>query len=128
MQIKKLLKIAPVIDNVAMDYIHLKHLEQAMEVDEELADAIVYGKIALSEAHRIQEEFFPMSENSEEIVMTLLNQKFVYDEVNYSEELNYKTVRKYCDVGMLLYVAEAIADEINKLNNRIKDLLGEKVF
>lgn len=128
MPIKKFLEIAPVTDNMATDYTHLKHLEQAMEVDGELADTMIYGKMALSEAHRIQEEFFPMSENSEEIVMTLLNQKFVYDGVNYSEELNYKTVRKYCDVGMLLYVAEATADEINKLNNRINDLLGEKVF
>ena len=128
MHIKELLEIAPMIDNLAADYIHLKNLEQEMKKNKEIANIMSYGNIALSEARRIQEEFFPMSDNSEEIVMTLLNQKFVYDKVDYSDELADKSILSYCDIGLLLYISDSISDEITILNKMINDLEAEKVF
>lgn len=128
MQIKGLLEFAPTIDNLTADYIHLKNLEQEIKRHKGMADMMHYGKKALSEARRIQEEFFPMSDISEEIVMTLLNQKFVYDQVDYSDELTDKLILHFCDAGLLLYVSEAISEEINTLNKIINDLEAEKVF
>ena len=58
-----------------------------------LMDMLFYGHVARVEARRIQEEFFPMAENSEEIVMTLLNENFVYEEVDYSNEVDDTSVQ-----------------------------------
>lgn len=69
-------------EDLAEKYIKLRDLERAGYKDEKLMDMLFYGHVARVEARRIQEEFFPMAENSEEIVMTLLNENFVYEEVD----------------------------------------------
>ena len=75
-------------DELGEKYIKLKDLEWAGHKDNEVKEMLYYGHIARVEARRIQGEFFPMAENSEEIIMTLLNQKFWYEGVDYSDEVN----------------------------------------
>ena len=79
-------------EDLAEKYIKLRDLERAGYKDEKLMDMLFYGHVARVEARRIQEEFFPMAENSEEIVMTLLNENFVYEEVDYSNEVDDTSV------------------------------------
>ena len=85
-------------DKLGEKYIKLKDLEWAGHKDNEVKEMLYYGHIARVEARRIQGEFFPMAENSEEIIMTLLNQKFWYEGVDYSDEVNKMAVN-YADVA-----------------------------
>ncbi len=115
-------------EELAEKYIVLKEIEQLMHTNKNFADELVMGRSALTEAKKIQQEFFPMSNKSEMIIMTLLNQNFVYDEVDYSNELEDKSITNGCSMGLLLYVADAVADEINIINRKISDLQTTAVF
>lgn len=114
-------------DELAEKYIEIKKLELLAKNDEKLKKNLTGGKNALQEAKRIQEEFYPLSDDSEKIIMTLLNQKFVYDGIDYSDEID-KSILKYCDIGLVLYVAITMADEIEILNKTINDLQENDFF
>lgn len=115
-------------DILAEKYINLKELELLAHESKKLLNTLICGKLALQEAKRIQEEFFPMSNESEKIIMTLLNQKFSYDGVDYSNEVNDKIIVQHAEAGLFLYTANAIADEVNIINKTISDLQSEEAF
>jgi len=114
-------------DVLADKYIKIKELELLAHKDNNFKNTLLCGKVALQEAKRIQEEFFPLHEESELIIMTLLNQKFSYDGVDYSNEVDRIALHS-CEAGLFLYTAYAMADEINILNNTISDLQGTEAF
>lgn len=113
-------------DRLAIGYIDLKNIESEIYTDKNLANTLILGKAVLQVARRIQEEFFPMNDSSEEIIMTLLNQKFTYDGVDYSDEVDDKLLLSCCDEGLFLYTINALSDEINIINQLISDLQGEE--
>ena len=90
-------------------------------------DMLFYGHVARVEARRIQEEFFPMAENSEEIVMTLLNENFVYEEVDYSNEVDDTSVQ-YAKVGLFLYVEYELYKQIDAIEESIGDEVELRLF
>lgn len=114
-------------EDLAEKYIKLRDLERAGYKDEKLMDMLFYGHVARVEARRIQEEFFPMAENSEEIIMTLLNQKFWYEGVDYSDEVNKMAVN-YADVGLFLYVSYALKEQIETVEELIGDEVESRIF
>ena len=114
-------------DELGEKYIKLKDLEWAGHKDNEVMDMLFYGHVARVEARRIQEEFFPMAENSEEIIMTLLNQKFWYEGVDYSDEVNKMAVN-YADVGLFLYVSYALKEQIETVEELIGDEVESRIF
>ena len=65
-------------EDLAEKYIKLRDLERAGYKDEKLMDMLFYGHVARVEARRIQEEFFPMAENSEEIVIDVYKRQIYY--------------------------------------------------
>ncbi len=114
-------------DELGEKYIKLKDLEWAGHKDKEVKEMLYYGHIARVEARRIQGEFFPMAENSEEIIMTLLNQKFWYEGVDYSDEVNKMAVN-YADVGLFLYVSYALKEQIETVEELIGDEVESRIF
>lgn len=108
-------------EDLAEKYIKLRDLELAGYKDEKLMDMLFYGHVARVEARRIQEEFFPMAENSEEIVMTLLNENFVYEEVDYSNEVDDTSVQ-YAKVGLFLYVEYELYKQIDAIEESIASI------
>ena len=114
-------------DELGEKYIKLKDLEWAGHKDNEVKEMLYYGHIARVVARRIQGEFFPMAENSEEIIMTLLNQKFWYEGVDYSDEVNKMAVN-YADVGLFLYVSYALKEQIETVEELIGDEVESRIF
>ena len=108
-------------EDLAEKYIKLRDLELAGYKDEKLMDMLFYGHVARVEARRIQEEFFPMAENSEEIVMTLLNENFVYEEVD-------DTSVQYAKVGLFLYVEYELYKQIDAIEESIDDEVELRLF
>ena len=109
-------------EDLAEKYIKLRDLELAGYKDEKLMDMLFYGHVARVEARRIQEEFFPMAENSEEIVMTLL-----YEEVDYSNEVDDTSVQ-YAKVGLFLYVEYELYKQIDAIEESIGDEVELRLF
>ena len=114
-------------DELGEKYIKLKDLEWAGHKDNEVKEMLYYGHIARVEARRIQGEFFPMAENSEEIVMTLLNENFVYEEVDYSNEVDDTSVQ-YAKVGLFLYVEYELYKQIDAIEESIGDEVELRLF
>ena len=114
-------------EDLAEKYIKLRDLERAGYKDEKSMDMLFYGHVARVEARRIQEEFFPMAENSEEIVMTLLNENFVYEEVDYSNEVDDTSVQ-YAKVGLFLYVEYELYKQIDAIEESIGDEVELRLF
>ena len=105
-------------EDLAEKYIKLRDLERAGYKDEKLMDMLFYGHVARVEARRIQEEFFPMAENSEEIVMTLLNENFVYEDTSV----------QYAKVGLFLYVEYELYKQIDAIEESIGDEVELRLF
>lgn len=120
--------IAAITDAMAEKYIELNELEARIHTDVAFHPAFLYGNRALAEAKRLQQEFFPLSDNSEEIIARLLNQKFWYDSVDYSDEVEDKGIIQYCEVGLFLYTINALSDEVQRINKIISDLEGTDTF
>ena len=114
-------------DELGEKYIKLKDLEWAGHKDNEVKEMLYYGHIARVEARRIQGEFFPMAENSEEIVMTLLNENFIYEEVDYSNEVDDTSVQ-YAKVGLFLYVEYELYKQIDAIEESIGDEVELRLF
>ena len=115
-------------EELAEKYVVLKNLERRIHSDKNFANELINGRVALTDARRIQREFFTMDDDSEKIVMTLLSQNFVYDDVDYSNELENKSAIDGCAAGLFLYVADVVADEISIINRKISDLQISEVF
>lgn len=114
-------------EDLGEKYLKLNDLELAGYKNDKIKEKLIYGQTACSEARRIQEEFFPMAENSEEIMMMLLNQKFSYEGVDYSDEVDKMAVHN-AEIGLFLYVANALETQISAIEELIGEAIGEEIF
>lgn len=116
-------KIKVLTENIANGYINLNDVAEDIDIED-----LKKGREILQDTRRIQEEFFPLSDNSEEIIVTLLSQNFVYDETDYSNEIIDSELLKYSEIGLLLYVLTAFSDKVVKFNDTILQSMAEDDF
>lgn len=116
-------KIKVLTENIANGYIKLNDVAEDIDIED-----LKKGREILQDTRRIQEEFFPLSDNSEEIIVTLLSQNFVYDKTDYSNEIIDSELLKYSEIGLLLYVLTAFSDKVVKLNNTLLQSMAEDDF
>lgn len=111
--------IVKAIRSLKEGYEMLRGIEIGAYADQKEMNTLINGRSALAEARAIQEQFFPKNEESEKIVMMLLNDRFKYDGKDYSSELTEPELTEYAQVGLLLYMSNILSSEAEKLNDII---------
>lgn len=116
-------KIKSLTEKIAASYIELNDIAERIDIED-----LKKGREILQDTRRVQEEFFPLSDNSEEFIVTLLSQNFVYDETDYSNEIIDSELLKYSEIGLLLYVLTSFSDKVVKFNDTILQSMAEDDF
>lgn len=118
-------KITELTDDLAKIYITLNDLRRESYINEELQDILYNGNCVRFDAQRIQEEFEPLSYESENIIMSWLNDNFVTNGVDYKDELFDKTDSSElaCKAGLLVYMIEALRVETRKCDERVSEIV-----
>lgn len=128
----KKIELKQIVEKLAEAYILIYELREKIKDDEDLKKTLYDGKSAYCDARRLQEEFYPLDYDSEEICLTMLEENFKYDGVDYTDELiddDEKIVyTKACrELGQMFYMLYALRDEILNYDEMICRISNSRI-
>lgn len=88
----------------------------------------VKGNQAVSQAALIHRQFEPYTEESEAMIVGLLDNNFVYDGIDYTDDLEDRSLAEFAKDGLITYLVETVSRLAVEIDNKISDMVVNELF
>ena len=107
----------------------LETFENLQKIDKNMLQIdCVKGNKAVSEAALIHRQFEPYTENSETMIVELLDNNFVYDGIDYKNDLEDKSSAEFAQDGLITYIIESVSRLAANIDDKISDMVVNELF